>query len=187
MADDLTPPEALEELQPVDPDVVTPEEALAASEAGVLAEDEATVIIEEAPPPLGQAIAMDFESHSIIADGHGPKLVRRQLALRQWIEKCLRTHRGAHPIHPEGYGMNEAINDLLGQSAGVVSLGEVEEEIREALLFHPSISDVTNFQVAIANPDEVTGDATGELSFLVVQNDGSVLPLTTSVSGVELT
>jgi len=186
MPEEPLQPEIVEELQPLDPDLASAEEELQVSEATVAAEDDATVVVEPAPKPLGQTIAMDFQAHSIIRSGKGPLMVRRTESLKQWIEKCIRTHRGAHPVHPVGYGLTEPVSELIGLSGGQVQIGELSSEVRDALMFHPDVNDVIEFEAILADPDPVTGDASVEMTFQVITGDGSVLPIATALTGEEV-
>jgi hypothetical protein len=93
--------------------------------------------------------------------------------LQGWIEKCLRTARGAHPIHPEDYGI-EMPDNAIGRAHDFDT--DLELRIREALQFHPRIADVTDF-VREDDPD----DEFITVSFTVVLDDDSSFPLNTVV------
>jgi hypothetical protein len=84
--------------------------------------------------------------------GHGPLETRGLSTLTTWVEKALRTDRGAHPVHPDGYGIERPF-DLVGQPVDTNQAAALHERIREALVFHPRISDVTDFSSDF-DPDE---------------------------------
>lgn len=130
------------------------------------------LIIEQQvePVPLGRSPAFDFENgHFITGGGRGPHMVRGLAGLRYWVEKCLRTARGAHPIHSGGYGLENPW-DIIGQPLQSLSMGDLESRIHDALTFHPRIVDVTSF-VATSDHDQEAV----YLSFHVVLDDESVL------------
>lgn len=180
MADEFTE-ELVEELEPLDPGLLDPEEALDISDALVEGDSDATLLINPEPAPLGQTIGWDFERYERQgAAAHGPHMVRGETALRQWIEKCLRTHAGAHPIHPDGYGMEEPITSFVGQNRQDVEVTELEEMVREALLFHPAIKDVKGFEATFEDEDEVSGDAALALNFVVVRDNDSQVRVSTT-------
>lgn len=101
------------------------------------------IVAAEPPPPVGRAWAYDWQDRRFhTAGASSPLTVRGMQTLRGWIEKCLRTERGAHPVHPPGYGLVGGVG--IGGPVGVVA-PDLEGRVREALTFHPRISDVTNF------------------------------------------
>jgi hypothetical protein len=105
--------------------------------------------------PVGRSWAFDHKGDGFIKSpgALSPLPTSDQETLRNWIEKCLRTARGAHPIHPPGYGLVQTSNDLIG-----VPLGQVPSDlfgrIEDALTFHPRISGCEDFQVDFDPDDE---------------------------------
>lgn len=184
MADEINE-ELVEELEPLDPGLVDPEEALDISDALVDGDADATLIINPGPTPLGQTIGWDFERHQRQGDAQGPHMVRGESALIQWIEKCLRTHAGAHPIHPDGYGMEEPITSFIGFSRLDVEVTELEEMVKEALLFHPAIKDVRGFEATWEDEDPISGDAALALNFLVVRDNDTLVRVSTTFAANE--
>ena len=83
----------------------------------------------------------------------GPVETRGIDTLRGWIAKCLVTSRGAHPIHPDGYGM-ESPFDMIGSTFTEFDTSDLEDRIREALTFHPRISGIEDFETEFAEGDE---------------------------------
>lgn len=143
---------------PSDEEEPTTEELLLAAEQAVLAsasESDNTddlVVTEPEPIPLGRSPVMDFQAGAFLSGSAGLLTTRGLGTLEQWIEKCLRTDRGAHPVHPDGYGMVRP-TDLIGRPVDEVPVAELENRIRDALTFHPRISEVSDF-VTDYNPDD---------------------------------
>lgn len=168
----------LEELEPLSGPLAPPD--LDISDAAL--EDDASITINKPPPPLGQTPAWDFGMRDFIGRGQGPLLVRGDAALRQWVEKCLQTHAGAHAVHPPGYGMERPITDLLGHPEAEAEVGDLETIIRDALTFHPRISDVTNFELAWHEDEELQM----EIRFVVVRDEALPLGFEYMTRGGEL-
>lgn len=111
------------------------------------------VVVDDAPPPpLGRSWQFDFALEQFVrADRHANAILEtRGLAtLAGWILKCLRTQRGALPIHPSDYGLRDPWA-IFGRPISELSEQQLEEDFREALTFHPRIADVTNVQLHTA-------------------------------------
>lgn len=133
-------------------------------------EDDLEVTVEPPPAPLGHSAAFDFTSGRFLTSGHAPRTVRGLDTLRGWVEKCLRTHEGAHPVHPEGYGLAEPISSYLDDGADI-GVAELEEAITEALLFHPAIKRIENMDTELG--DTPDGDLAVNISFTVITDDDS--------------
>jgi hypothetical protein len=133
-------------------------------------EEDAELVVEPPPAPLGRTVVLDFNTGEVVMNGRSPMEVRGESNLRVWIEKCLRTHEGAHPIHPEGYGMEVPLNSYLGVTASQIEVGEVEDAVRAALIYHPAIDDIENFEMVI---DDDAADAYAEITFNVIRDDGT--------------
>ena len=136
-----------EELLPLEGDAGTPDEELDAV-VGLPGFDEEPpedlVVTTEEPPPLGKSWAFDFGVGKFKRVGAGgPAPTYGLTTLRYWIEKCLMTEAGAHPIHDQGYGVR-GLNDLIGTQGGLVMM-ELESRITEAVTWHPRISGIENF------------------------------------------
>lgn len=132
-------------------------------------EDEAELILDAPPHPLGRSMVIDFANGGLVRQGRSPMTVRGESNLQAWIEKCLRTHQGAHPIHPPGYGVETPIGDFLGTSIEDLDTGDLEDVVREALTFHPAIVDIENFEVGINEEDP--DSPFGEITFDVVRDN----------------
>jgi Protein of unknown function (DUF2634) len=185
---DALPPDALPGdtsfLPPDDDPIPDPDEVLDAIEATdddsrsfLDEDDQADVITVDAPPPpLGLSWAFDFSTNTFLMGGIGGPLETRGLAtLRGWIEKCLMTARGAHPIHPPDYGV-EGLTDIIGDAATPEVAGGLEEVIRDALLFHPRITEVVDFAAFVGEHDDLDTSITPDdetlfVSFTVVTDD----------------
>lgn len=132
------------------------------------------VVAADEPPPLGRAWAFGWQDKRFLTAGSwSPLQTRGYDTLGGWIEKCLRTARGAHPVHPPGYGMPGGGPDLIGGPVGVVP-ADLEERIRDALTYHPRITDITNFDYDFDPNDDHLA-----VSF-IVELDGGALELPVS-------
>lgn len=112
------------------------------------------LVVEEERAPIGRSWAFDFGRNSFVV-GHkakSPLETHGIETLRGWVLKCLFTARGAHAIHPDGYGLVQPF-DLIGEPVLTAPAADMEERIRDALTFHPRITDVTDFIVDV-DPDE---------------------------------
>jgi hypothetical protein len=123
------------------------------------------LITEEAPPPVGRSWAFEYwgEREGFVREGGRGALETREIAtLRQWIEKCVNTERGVHPIHPPDYGLR-GLNEVIGAPPSSLALGTLAERVRQALIFHPRISDIENFRYSFDPDDDLL-----EVSFRVL-------------------
>lgn len=160
---------------PVDPD-----SALADLEATFAAtvDPPSLIVVQDEPPPLGKSWAFDWPSmrFNLGNNGDSPLETRGMLTLIQWAEKCLRTARGAHPIHPPNYGLVDP-KSIFGQPVAFAPIAELEARIKDALTFHPRIVDVTDFDSDFDPDDEWVA-----ISFTIVVDDETRLPVTTNLS-----
>lgn len=144
---------------------------LAAAEALAPFDDETLdeLIVDEPPPqPLGKSWAFDYPAGRYFYVGaQGPTPTWGETTLRYWIEKALRTPEGALPIHPPGYGIR-GLYHRFGRTTPEV-IADLEPAIRDALLFHPRITDVTDFT---ATHDPLQEHI--EVSFRVVTDEEEV-------------
>lgn len=140
---------------------------------------------QEEKEPIGRSWAFDFAREGFVyghevgssATGkHGPLQTYGVATLRTWIEKCLHTARGAHPVHPEDYGL-EPLDDIIGGPVLGAPAADIEARVREALTFHPRIDDVTDFRAVIDPDNEYVA-----VSFSVLIDDEAAL----SFQGVRL-
>ena len=153
-------PQTDEPLEPVD--------AVAALEQALEAQPSAVdlVLAEAEPPPLGRSWWFDWQARRFLTGGRSPLQVRGMQTLGVWVEKCLRTARGAHAIHPAGYGLPTG-SEIIGGPAGVVP-ADLEERIRDALTFHPRITDIRGFTY-----DYTTSEDFLAVSFTAVIDGGA--------------
>lgn len=113
------------------------------------------IVAAEAPRPVGRSWAFDWIQRRFVkpVGALGPKPTLGRETLTQWCEKALRTARGAHPVHPPGYGFEPPHGGLIGRPVGTVP-PDLEARVREALTFHPIISDVDQFEYAWDENDD---------------------------------
>lgn len=150
MGADIDPTAFLPEDDFIAPDADVELDALEDEGAGgavlLSPDDEADLVIAESPPaPLGRSWAFDFDKGTFLRNGgRGPLETRGLATLRSWIEKCLYTDRGAHPVSPPEYGV-DGLTDIIGDPMNEGVVAGLEERIRDALLFHERITDVRDF------------------------------------------
>jgi hypothetical protein len=124
--------------------------------------------------PIGRSWAFDFHN---LDGGAGGGFVKSPGALsplptsdmetlRNWVVKCLNTARGAHPIHPPGYGLAPSNDMLIGANIGSIP-GDLFDRIEEALTFHPRITSCEDFEYEVEDPD----DDVLNVSFTIVLDD----------------
>lgn len=126
--------------------------AFATAEEGVDGAD-LQVTVEPPPAPVGRSWAFDFTTKRFVMAGHSPIETRRTQTLRYWIEKCLRTPQGGVSIEPADYGFDDPTN-IFGDQFDSADIATLEERVREALLFHPSITGIEEFVVEQSTEDE---------------------------------
>lgn len=130
------------------------------------------IVQQEEPPPLGRSVAFDWTGGRFFRSQaqRGPLETRGIASLKEWVAKCLNTARGAHPVHPTGYGLVRA-DDMIGGPVGSPP-ADLKDRIRDALTFHPRIEDVVDF-VFDENPD----DEFYGVSFTVVTDSSDRVPV----------
>jgi hypothetical protein len=157
------------------------EEPLPADDAFARLESEAAVstpddlfVTEEEKPPIGRSWAYDFAAGRFIRSpqARGPLAISGSSTLEQWVEKCMRTARGAHPVH-ENFGM-EGPGDFIGVSVDEFPLDEFRDRVTEALLRHPRIDDTTDWSTDYDDDEEYV-----VVSFSVVTDAGLEIPIET--------
>ena len=165
---------------PVDdfPDDLDPEATLAVLDERLL--DPTTAppdLLVDAPPtpPPGRSWAFDFAENQFVQRSSGVAVLRGLPTLRQWIDKCLRTDRGAHPIHSDDYGMIRPF-DIIGMPLAAISSDDLHQRVEEALVFHPLIAGVQDFLMDYDPMDTVLN-----VSFTVVLIDEVLLPVAMSL------
>jgi hypothetical protein len=155
-------------------EVVGEDEELAAVDAAEERELLAPPAVVDAPPPLGRGWLMDFQRGRFVpAATGGPAATYGTTTLRLWIEKCIRTRRGAHPALNEDYGI-DLDDDLWGGGLDDEAIVMIEDGVRDALLIHPRIAQVRDFSAEVWDDD-----AEGALNvhFTVVLDDDSAYEL----------
>lgn len=112
------------------------------------------IVTTEELPPLGRSWAYDLESHRFATgEGKGPLETHGLATLKGWIAKALTTELGASPIYPDGYGI-DGLAEMFGAPLVAVANGQWESEIRRCLMYHPRITDITDFQVRVDQETE---------------------------------
>jgi hypothetical protein len=126
------------------------------------------IVSEPAPQPIGRSWAFDFSAGRFVTPptGGGPARTYGIETLRPWCEKALMTSRGAHPIHPPGYGLTGREN-LIGGPVTSPPL-DLEGRIEYALTFHPRVAGLANFAAAFDRDEDWI-----DIAFDVLTDDGS--------------
>lgn len=131
-----------EEDYPTDPeqDLLLAEDALDDE-----ADSSVDLVVEVERPPIGRGYAFDpYVGFRRSASGHGALQTSGVDTLQTWVVKCLNTERGAHPIYSDDFGLERAF-ELIGQPGSEIEVADYEARVREALLYHPRITDVVDF------------------------------------------
>ena len=72
------------------------------------------------------------------------KIVEGKEAIKVWIWNCLKTQRFRYPIYSWDYGTD--LEQFIGQTVSEEFLNaDCEDEIREAMLVNPYITDIEDF------------------------------------------
>jgi hypothetical protein len=133
------------------------------------------IVEEDERPPLGRSWGFDFQRGRFIrAGGKGPLSIHGIHTLEQWIEKCLRTARYAHVVHSPRFGIDRPFS-MFGQPAAAFP-DDYEDRVREGLLNHPRIDDVTDFVVETDAADDFA-----QVSFTVHFDGTEPLRFTTTL------
>ena len=158
---------------PLDDDPLSAAQEAAGLEDLSLFPGEDLVVQEDPPPPLGRSWAFDFISRRFMSEGqHGPAETYGDDTLVFWVEKVLHTSRGAHPIYPNEYGMERPFGHI-GRTLDSSDYADLENRIHDALIFHPRIVDVTDFDA-----DQGADDETLFVTFRVIKDDGTEVQVT---------
>jgi len=140
-----------------------------------LAQDDVVVETQPQVYSLGRSWQFDFNARRFVRGrARSPLPITGVAQLRQWIEKTLYTERGALPIHSDDYGL-EGADALIGQpfTSGASALLRIRVE--EAMLFHPKIIGVENFDAQVSHDD----DETIMVSFTVQLDNGDLVAFDT--------
>jgi hypothetical protein len=175
VANETENPVAPPTLVPLADEPVTGTDALAQLQSAleIRPNDVDLIVSGDPPPPPGKSWEWDFTLRQAVkpAGAMGPQVTRGTRTMLTWVEKCLNTPRGAHPIHPADYGIERAALDMIGGPVGVVP-PDFEARVREALTFHPNISDVSDFVYSFDRDDSWM-----HISCVLVLDDESPLPI----------
>jgi hypothetical protein len=158
------------------------EELAVVSQVVERSDPEALVVVEPQfePPPIGTSWSFDHLQGRYASGpgGHAPIITRGIATLVEWIKVALLTERGQWPIHSDQFGRRE-IDEAIGEP--MTAMVALEEHVREALIFHPRIVDVTDFEEEDPSDDDQF-DGIRSYRFVVVLDDGS----RTLVQGINL-
>lgn len=150
MSDTFPEPQSVEApvLLPVQEEPLTPDDAFTRFEEGLDQQLDSAdlVVVEEDPPPLGRSWAYDFDRKRFVGapTAHGPLVLHGVSTLQQWIEKCLRTARGAHAIYSDNFGIDLPA-DLFSGPVSHFPDRLFQDRVTDALTKHPRIVSVDNF------------------------------------------
>lgn len=112
------------------------------------------LVTDAPPPPFGRSWAFDFQASQFVQNISGVAQTYGLISLRGWIEKCLRTDRGAHPIYSDDFGIERPF-DIIGMQLADVNPDDLEQRIRDALTKHPSIVEIEQFEMLYSSDDEL--------------------------------
>jgi len=123
-----------------------------------VAEGPEVVFNSEPPYPLGRSPKFDFTSGTLVPDvAGGPLMTYGVETLATWIEKCLRTKRGAYVACDEDFGVDLTWADVLSEGGpfNTALMSEYTASLKRGLTFHPRISDVLDIQVDGIDTDDL--------------------------------
>lgn len=94
---------------------------------------------------MKKTYSFDFRAGEFVLKNGKSIVIEGKEALKQWIEKILRTQKGRYKIYKgTGYGIN--IQDLIGQVYPAQFIqSELQRECESALLQNPDILSITEF------------------------------------------
>lgn len=149
----------------------TPDDALIALEDDLTLDSSPDLTVAaDIVQPLGRSYRADFTQPNIFGSTPSPNY--GLAALQTWITKCLMSERGSCPIWPPGYGMR-GVTDGIGEPFTSPALADRADRIREALTFHPRISDVQGYRADFDPSDEAWMER-----FTVILDDETTLEIT---------
>lgn len=97
------------------------------------------------PYPYGKSWAWDFSARRFVKFGPNPAQTNDLDTLKSWIQKTMITGKGAHVIYTDDYGV-ENPDSLIGFASDPVAQNQWAINIKEALMRHDRITDVTDFK-----------------------------------------
>lgn len=141
-----------------------------------LQQDELVIDTEPQVYSLGRSWLFDFAQSRFVRDGRRSRAampVSGIPQLKNWIEKCLYTQRGALPIHSDDYGLDDP-DSLIGKPFTSAQSASLRRRVEEALTFHPKIIGVEDFVAANSDDDDSV-----DVSFTVRLDNDDVVPFST--------
>lgn len=112
---------------------------------------EATEVVD--PLPYGKSWAWDFSTGRFVRFGPSPGQTNGLDTLKTWIQKAMLTAKTAHPIYSDEFGMDSP-DSLVGFVSDASAQDEWASDVREALLQHDRINDVTDFRFVVSDNGE---------------------------------
>jgi hypothetical protein len=125
------------------------------------------------PPVVGRSYHLDLATGRLQPEGHVPAAINGAAAMRQAIEKALRTPRGSAAVQGDDYGREEADRDAEGQPFDAAAFADLEDRTRDALLVLPWVLAVQDFDVV----EDLEATATGAIVTFRVVPEGDDEPL----------
>lgn len=129
------------------------------------------VVTDTPADPLGRSWAFDFGKNRFVTRASGVAATHGLGTLKTWVEKTLRTARGAHPIHSDDYGMERPF-DVIGMPLSMISSQDIEQRVLDAILLHPLITGLSDFHMDYDPLDTILN-----VSFTVLLEDDVILPM----------
>lgn len=128
-------------------------------------EVEESLETEATPLPYGRTWVFDFNTNRFVRYGSAPAEAWGKDALRMWCMTALHTMRGAHPILDDEFGIEDPYS-LIGHPDSAENQSIWESDVRDALLQHDRILDVTDF---VFEHNELADYL--DVSFVIVTDD----------------
>ena len=160
------------DLLPVEAEPPEGDLALALQEDAVA--DEGIEPVADAPPVVGRTWRLDLAAGRLAPEGRLPDVISGDAAMRQAVEKALRTSRGSAAVQGDDYGREEADQDAEGQPFDASEFADLEERVRDCLLVLPWVLDVEDFT---ADEQLVAGTSAAAIVSFRVVPEGEAEPL----------
>lgn len=117
------------------------------------------------PLPYGKSWAWDFSKGRFVRFGPSPAQTNDLETLKTWIQKSMLTAKNAHPVYSEDFGMDSP-DALIGFISDPSAQDEWASDVRETLLQHDRIADVTDFTFVATDNGEAL-----DVSFSVITDE----------------
>lgn len=135
-------------LSPTEDVPVSPAEQLEAAARSAL-EDPVSVAVaapERIVTPYGMSWQFDFSNRRFVREENSPVQAHGEHALEQWVQACLHTVAGAHPIFSRFFGVQD-YSAIFGTANPEEMIADLDRRFRMALTQHDRIAAVDAMEI----------------------------------------